>query len=286
MNFKKLALATAVVAVAPMSAFAMDAIDDSVLSDMTGQDGISVVMNIAAAGISTDIYLHDKDGLNAGFTSYSYDAAIVVKNMQVAVGGANITINIDAGDNAATTSAPILNVNVALPAALTISTGAIMVANSERDQGSWGVGTLSATILNNMTIILGGTTLNIQLGNEQQVGSIGGTDMMVLNASVTGGLIVSGFRLSDSTGAGDGGIGATTMTIDDNGVGTNLTLAIDINATDAGLVVGLGQVGAAATGMDINIVDQYLGTSTNAKIGDISIVGLNLNGSTLTINGK
>ena len=289
MNFKKLALASAI-ATLPMGAFALDEITDEAMAEVSGQDGIAMTLNIAAAGISTSIWLHDKDGLSAVATptSYSYDGAIVIENMQIAVGGANIVISVDAGDRGTSGTAPILQVNVALPATLTISTGAIRVANSQRDNAgpnNWSIDSQTATILNNMTIILGGTTLNIQLGNEQQVGSIGGTDMMVLNASVTGGLVVSGFRLSDAT-AGAGGIGATTMTVIDSGGGANLTLAVDVNATNLGLELGLGVVGNAATGMDIRIVDQYLGTSTNPKIGDVTIVGLNLNGSTLTINGK
>jgi len=286
MNFKKLALASAI-ATLPMGAFALDEITDEALADVSGQDGIAMTLNIGAAGISTSIWLHDKDGLSAAATptSYSYDGAIVIENMQIAVGGANIVISVDAGDRGTSGTAPILQVNVALPATLTISTGAIRVANSQRDNAAWSIDSQTTTILNNMTIILGGTTLNIQLGNEVQTGSVAGTDMMVLSASVTGGLVVSGFRLSDAT-AGAGGIGATTMTVLDSGGGANLTLAVDVNATNAGLVLGLGQIGSAASGMDIRIVDQYLGTSTNPKLGDISIVGLNLNGSTLTINGK
>jgi len=284
MNFKKLALASAI-ATLPMGAFALDEITDEAMADVSGQDGISMTLGIGAAGISTSIWLHDKDGLGAAAaSSYSFDGAIVIENMQIAVGGATIVISVDAGDRGTSAVAPILQVNVALPAALTISTGAIRVANSQRDNGAWSIDTQTATILNNMTIILGGTTLNIQLGNEVQTGSVAGTDMMVLNASVTGGLVVSGFRLSDANSSG--GIGSTTMTVLDSGGGANLTLAVDIDATNAGLVVGLGQVGSAGTGMDIRIVDQYLGTSTNPKLGDVTIVGLNLNGSTLTINGK
>jgi len=300
MNFKKLALASAIAAM-PMSAFALDEIADEALSDVSGQDGISAVLNISTAGINTDIYLHDKDGLNTNFGSgtsfsgssvYSFDGAIVIDNMSIAAGsGGNITISIDAGDRTTSYSGaatgPILNVNIGLPNTLTIVTGNIFVGNSQRDNSAWSVDGMSSTILNSMSIILGGTQLNIQLGNEAQGGtmSTAGCDMMVLTSSITNGLIISNFRLNDATGSGDGGIAASTITVLDNG-GTNLTLGLDINATDAGLVVGFGQFGHATNGADIRIVDQYLGTSTNSKIGDISIVGLNLNNSTLTINGK
>lgn len=292
MGFKKLALVTAIAA-APLSAFAMEEVTDSALADVSGQDGISLTLGIGAAGIATDIYLHDKDGLT-GFvgasSAYSFDAAIVVDDMRIAVGGANIVITVDAGDNVATNvtigaTSAILNVNVALPAALTITTGAIRVANSQRDNANgWSVDTMSANILNTMTIILGGTTLNIQLGNEAQTGAMAGTDMIVISAAVTGGIVVNAFKLADaSSGAG---IGASQITMLDTGGTGDLNLKVDINATNAGLVVGLGQLGHATNGMTINMGDQYLGTSTNAKLGDVSIVGLNLNGSTLTINGK
>jgi len=289
MGFKKIALVTAIAA-APLSAYAMEDLNDEAMSAVSGQDGVSLVLGIPTTGITTDIFIHDKDGLAglAGASStYSFDGAIVIDNMVIANAGVvtNITIAIDAGDSAATTTSPVLNINIGLPAALTIGTGAIRVANSQRDEAAWSVGTMSSTIMNAMTIILGGTTLNIQLGAEAQTGQSAGSDMAVLSATVTGGISISGFRVSDASNSGDGGIGATTMTLLNNG-GTDLDMKLDINATDAGLVVTLGQLGSATTGMDIRIVDQYLGTSTNAKIGDITVSGLNLNGATLTINGK
>lgn len=289
MGFKKIALVTAIAA-APLSAFAMEDLTDDAMSSVTGQDGIQMNLGLGATGIALDVFIHDKDGLAglAGSTStYSFDGAIVIDNMTIGVGPSpTISIAIDAGDSAATTTAPVLNINVGLPAALTIGTGAIRVANSQRDEAAWSVGTMSSTIMNAMTIILGGTTLNIQLGNEAQTGASAGSDMAVLAATVTGGISITGFRVSDATNVGDGGIGANgAITILDNG-GTDLNLRLDINASDTGLGVTLAQFGSAATGVDIRIVDQYLGTSTNAKIGDITVSGLNLNGATLTINGK
>lgn len=278
MNFKKLALASAI-ATLPAGAFALDEINDEALSEVSGQDGISMNLVISTAGILTDIYVHDKDGINGGvgYTSYSFDGAIVIDNMQIAGGQlTTISIGIDAGAAASLAGAPVLNVNIGLPASLTIATGAIRVANSGRDAAapSWSVDTISGTILNNMNITLNGTTLNIQLGNEQQTGLNAGTDMMVIAASVTSGIVISGFRLSDATAAA-GGIGATgDITMTDNG-GTNFTMNIDGNVTNAGLELGLARLGSA-TGMDIRIVNQYLGTSTNAALGDIAIVGLNL----------
>lgn len=141
---------------------------------------------------------------------------------------------------------------------------------------------MSNTIMTPMTIILGSTQLNINLGNEAQTGSIAGSDMIVMSAAITSGLIINSFRLDDATSGG--AMSASQITITDTGSTAALTLAIDGNISAAGLVLGLGTVGTG--GMDIRIADQRLGTSTNQPIGDISIVGLNLNGATLTINGK
>lgn len=291
MNFKKIALASAIATI-PMGAYALEEITDESMAEVSGQDGISATLTTTAAGITTSLYIHDKTGLVnigtgvfSGTSAYSFDGAIVVQGMAIAVGAAqDITISIDAGANAVSAGAAVLNVNIALPNSLTIATGTVRVANSQRDDGApgWSIDGLSATILTTMTIILGSTRLNLNLGNEAQTGSVAGSDMMVISASITSGLQINSFRLDDATSGG--GISASQITITDTGSSAALTLAIDGNVSNSGLVLGLGTVGTG--GMDIRIADQRLGTSTNQPLGDISIVGLNLNGSTLTINGK
>jgi hypothetical protein len=286
MNFKKIALASAIAAM-PMGAYALEEISDESMADVSGQDGISAVLATPTAGLTASVYLHDKGGLSniSGMSAYSFDGAIVIQNLAIAAGvSQNITINVDAGASATSGGSAILNVNVALPAALTISTGVLRVANSQRDDAApgWSIDGLSNTIMSPMTIILGSTQLNIQLGNEAQVGSLGGTDMIVMSAAITSGLIINSFRLDDANSSG--AMSASSITITDTGSTAALTLAIDGNISNAGLVLGLGTVGTG--GMDIRIVDQRLGTTTNAPLGDVSIVGLNLNGATLTINGK
>jgi hypothetical protein len=287
MNFKKLALAAAIASL-PAVGFSVETLEDTDLGGVTGQDGIEVSIAIGSGGIGTDVYLHDTDGLDlgVGYSGYSFDGAVVIDSLSIAAGsGATIGLEIDAGDNGTSASAPILNINVSLPANLTISTGSIHVANSQIDDAARGIEGQSSTIMNNMTVILGATSMNIQLGNEEQTGSMLGTDMIVVSSSVTGGVSLSGFRLSDASNSGDGGIGMTSMTITDAG-GANLTIAADINATDAGLVIGLGQLGDAGNGLSIEIVDEYLGSTSAGTIGDVSLVGLNLNNTTITISGK
>lgn len=286
MNFKKIALASAIATI-PMGAYALEEITDESMAEVSGQDGISMALTTSGA-ITTSVYLHDKTGLIGstftGTSAYSFDGAIVIQNMTLLGAAQTVTISIDAGANAVSAGAAVLNVNIALPNSLTISTGVLRVANSQRDDGApgWSIDGLSSTIMTPMTIVLGSTQLNINLGNEAQVGSIAGSDMIVMSAAITSGLLINSFRLDDATSGG--AMSASAITITDTGSTAALTLAIDGNISAAGLVLGLGTVGTG--GMDIRIADQRLGTSTNQPIGDISIVGLNLNNATLTINGK
>lgn len=287
MNFKKLALAAAVAAV-PAVGFSVETLEDTDLDSVSGQDGIAVSIGIGVGGIGTDIYVHDTDGLAgvASASTYSFDGAIVIDNMSIAAGsGATIGLQIDAGDNAVSAGAPILNIAVSLPASLTIVTGDIRVANSQIDDGvsARGVDGISGVILSSTTVVLGATTMNIQLGNENQTGSIAGSDMIVVSSSITGGITISNFSLNDASSGG--GIGMSSMTITDSGSSAQLGVAADINVTGSGLAIGLGTLGDVG-GMSVEIQNQVLGTSGAATLGDISLVGLNLNGTTITISGK
>lgn len=278
MTFKKLALASAI-AMVPAVGFSVEVLDDAVLGDVTGQDGIE--MSISTAGITSDIYLHDKDGLGAagianvaGSTAYSFDGAIVIDNFSYA---GTVNIAIDAGDNAVgPTGAPVLNVNVSIPTA-TIVTGAISVANSQRDESGWGIGTQTGTILNTMTIAMSNLSMNIQLGNEPQ------GNMIQITSTVTGGLTINSFALNDANSGG--AIGASTVLVTDN-AGTDLGLDVNVDATAAGLVIDVDSIGTLAGGMDIKMSDVYLGSVGAGIVGDVTVVGLNLAGSTITISGK
>ncbi len=286
MNFKKLALASAV-ALAPVTGFAaLDEMQDSSLSEVTGQDGIEISIETPAAGITGDIYIHDKDGLSGTATQvsgasslYTFDGAIVVDDFRF-IGNLNVTV--DAGDNqlAGAGGAPTLNIFVNIPSA-TLITGDIRVANSGRDESTWGIGTTSAPLLSTMTIALSTVTMNIQLGNEPQ------GNMIALNTTLTGGLTISNFRLNDAGGAVSftgGGIGVATTQIVGN-ASSDLEGNMGVNASNAGLVITVGTLGSP-TGMDVRLTDVYVGSTSAGIIGDVTIVGLNLNGTTVTISGK
>src|SRR5690554_3560779 len=121
-GFKKLALVTAVAAL-PMSGFAMEALDDSTMSGITGQDGLVVSINTNGP-LEMGINIHDK----GGFAGHTEDGAIVIENMEVDTLGGNITLTIDAGHDG--TGDAILNVAVSIPTGTTISTGDLSVAKS------------------------------------------------------------------------------------------------------------------------------------------------------------
>lgn len=283
MNFKKIALAAAIASV-PAVGFSVESLEDTDLGGVSGQDGIAVTIDLDTAGISTTgIYVHDTDGIGGSFaTSYGSDGAIVISGMSIGAGsGPAIGLAIDAGDNSVSASAPMLNINVTLPT-LTIVTGSIAVANSGIDEGNRGVTGTTATILDSVTVILGSTAMNIQLGNEQQTGSMAGTDMIVMSTSITSGITMNGFSLNDASSGG--GIRSSTMTITDTGSTAALTVAADINVTGSALQIGLGTLGTG--GMDIEITDQRFGTTGAATMGDISVVGLNLSNTVITISGK
>lgn len=278
MNFKKIALASAI-AMVPAVGFSAEALEDAFLSDVTGQDGLEINVVTPVGGITGDVIIHDMDGLvgTNPSSAYSFAGAIVIDNFGF-IG--NMDITIDAGDSANATTAPTLNINVSIPSA-TLITGDIRVANSQRDDAGngWLTGTMSAPVLSTMTIALTTVVMNIQLANEPQ------GNMIALNTSITSGLTISNFALNDAGGSVTGGsLGAVTTQIVGAG-GTALGINMGINANTSGLVIEVGTLGNAS-GIDIRVTDAYLGTTGAGIVGDVSVLGLNLNGSVITVSGK
>lgn len=274
MTFKKLALASAI-AIAPMASYAVESLDDAALSQTTGQDGIVLELDLAVA---TNTLVHDKDGLSgvASAAAYSFDGAIVITGMAVTAN--DVIVSIDAGSDDTTAGNPVLNVNVNLSTGVTLTTGSVGVANSNRDNAAWGVSGTTTTFVNSTTLTMGATSLDIQLGATEPQGA-----MVVLDAAITGGISLAGVGITDVSSGGT--IGSSTMTMVDNG-GADLTVDMDINVTTAGLVIDINQLGDVVNGMDVRIVDQYLGTTTAGILGDIEMQGLNLAGTQIVIHGK
>jgi hypothetical protein len=267
-GFTKLALVSAIAAM-PMSGFAMEALDDSTLSAVTGQDGIRIVMG---TDISADIVIHDKDGLTGG--AYNGAGAIILDGFGLTLGGGSVTVDIDAGSQAAGNA--VLNIAVTTPANMTLALGNLQVAasNGASGTGNWGIDGNATTIANLGSLTLGATSLNIQLGAEPQ------GNMIATSATITGGISLANFSLNDVNSGG--AISMTNLSILNNG-GTDLNVVAGINATAGGLVINVTQFGDATNGADLRITDLVLGGG--AAVGDIEIQRLDLTGS-ITISGK
>lgn len=280
MSFKKILLATAIAAVST-SSFAMQSMDDESLSASTGQAGLTI--NIDNANLAAfSMIVHDTDGFTTGNT---FDGGIMINNIDV--GQLDLTIDVDAGATGLATTDATLQAKIYNGTAISVALGTLTVGNSNRDLATpgWGVSSQSGTLADLGTLSIGVTTsaaplLTIQMGNEPQGA------WMKLKPVFGGGLSLTNFTLYDSTTAALHGIRVGTLLIDDNGAGTDLTADISIDATANGLVLTTTALGSA-TGMDLRMTDVRLGTVANASssIGDVEIVGLNLNATTIAISG-
>ncbi len=276
MTFKKLALAAAVAAL-PATGFSMEAMEDSALSGVTGQDGISISL---ASDVTAGLKVHDKDGFTGNGVATADSGALVISGFAITRANTTDSIDIDIDTNGGTS--PTLNIGVSLPTGLTVALGSVGVADSGRTVntttgvagGTWSSTGTVASVLNLGSMTLGATTLNIQLGNEPQ------GNMIALNTTISGGISLTGFSVSD---ANSGGSLITDLQVVDN-AGTDLTLNTGINIEADGLHIGLAGLGGA-TGMDVRMTDLKLGTAASGSIGDVELIGLDLTGD-LVIAGK
>ena len=283
MEFKKLALAAAVAAL-PATGFSMEAMEDSALSGVTGQDGISI-------GLATDVVaglkVHDKDGA-VGVTGANGGGAIVIDGFGITRANATdqITLSIDADDGAGG-AAPFLNIEVGLPTGLEIALGSVGVAATGRDDTTptWTTSNTVTGVVNLGTLTLGATTLNIQLGNEPQ------GNMIALDTTITGGINLTGFSVTDAGGSITGGSLTTDLQIVNTGGGTDLDVVTGINIGDGtsatganGLVIGLDGIGGTGAGIDVRMADLTLGGTSAAALGDVELINMQLSGN-LVISG-
>jgi hypothetical protein len=158
----------------------------------------------------------------------------------------------------------MLAIEVALTGGLTITTGAITVANTD---GSFAVAGTETTIFTSQTILLPNTTeLRIELGTEE-------TNFLTLTGDI-GTINLGAGSLADANGSTiSWGAGTQLTGLDTSGLA--------VNVTTAGLVVDLTGTSMSAVGVDI--IDLRFGTAP--AIGDVRITGLDLTGTTLTISG-
>ncbi|MFW2105068.1 DUF6160 family protein [Acinetobacter guillouiae] len=291
--FTKLALVSAVAM--SSNAMAMQAMDDAALSATTGQDGISIGIDASKVEIAK-LHVFDGDGLAVNPTTGGTGkaGAITLNNVVVTKTGtgnlADLVIDTDGGATAGNTGTPFLNVAAAI-SALKIELGKIEVNNVTGSAGAYKPDAGSAEILSGLTVNVGATTANIQLGNTPQGA------MIKLNGSMIGGLSISNLALKDASAAGGGYIVLGGIKVTDSG-SENLALDADVAVTTKGLAVTAMK---STTGTDIYLTKVVLGGGTgfvpgtpgtagtgtgSASIGDVAITGMKFyNGGSATPNG-
>ncbi|TXJ06665.1 MAG: hypothetical protein E6Q25_08905 [Acinetobacter sp.] len=247
----KLALVSAMAISANAMAAQMQSLDDEALSAATGQDGITLI--VAGAVDAANVVIHDKDGLTPtghGISTASAGAIVLGENaagtgtgfsMHSASGTKPIVVTVDADGNG---TAPVLNVNIALPTDFEIVTGDVYVAASTRNtaatDATLGIFSSEVKILNSMTLSLPSANINIQLGNAPQGA------LMKMSGSITGGLGITGFGLLDNNTYGTVAVPGAYSQTTDRGIYTDV------------MVKSAGSTDLSLTGTEIGVVDNGL----------------------------
>lgn len=292
--FTKLALVSAIAVSG--SAMAMESLDDSAMSATTGQEGITLKVNTDGIQIAK-LLIHDNDGMTTatgaavGAVANNFlqaeggtgtAGAIVVEGVSIAktaVGGAlggntlaSVHIDTDAG---ASGTAPFLNIAAVLDA-VTITVDSIKVGASNAVSATSATrGATSETEIisgysstDKLTVGLGVSKLNIQLGNATTQGAL-----IQLNGEIAGGLTVSNVAVKDA--ANGGAIGIDSIRITDSGT-ANLTVNTKIKATTAGLEIN--PTGTQDIYMSAVRLGDFAGFAggTTASIGSVEIQGMNM----------
>lgn len=273
-TFKKLALVSAIAAL-PMSGFAMQQMDDEALSGVTGQDGISIELNLNA---SLNVGIEDTDG-HASAT----DAGLILLVGHSLVG--DVTIDIDAGTNA---NGSVLRLGIDIPT-LTIQTGDIYVAagtdGSNVAAGITNVKDLAAladpadALIENVSLTLSDLSLGIELGDgASNFLSIATSSMLTIDIGTLGNDTDS-FVLNDLGANGGGSVVIDQLSIQ------NVDLnGLTANVTSDGLEI---RTNGALSNLDLAMMGLALGDSaTAAPLGNVYVTGLNMSNQTITISGK
>ena len=277
MGFKKLALAAAVAA-APMSALALEPMQDEALSAVTGQDGISIGLSLNA---TLDVGIEDTDGFTGGPAN---PGMILIDNMGLT---GDITVNIDSASSASGNG--VLQAEIVIPT-LTLDTGDLYVGEgtdgSSVAAGIAKVGTEMAAVsagdplLDSVGITLNDVNLAIQLGNDAaNFFELSTTSLLSIDIGTLGNA-ADNLTLRDQSAGGGGAMVADQISIqnvDVNGItGSITTSGLEISTNTA-----LSGINIAAMGVAFGADD-----GSAPSIGNVYITGLDLSGQTITISGK
>lgn len=278
--FKTIAMTSLMFACGSVSA--MQALDDTNLSQATGQDGLTVTLQNFAPNaqiIWTDTNgINSADGLNPvdlGILGAPQPGSVVfgdgtlAGNFRASSGTTTITIDADGG-----TTAPVLNIGITLPSDLVINTGDVFVA--AKDSNNQLIN--KTKIMNDVQINLGGLQMNAQLGNAPQ------GQLLKLYGTISGGIQISNLGIIGQINATEEyGFGIQKMTVRDTAGAGDLTFnGAGASITNNGIVI-LPSAGKQVDVLMDNVKVGNLATASN--IGGIAVLGLKLGGSALTISG-
>jgi hypothetical protein len=252
--------------------FAMQALNDEMLSGTTGQDGITLTLD--NSGTSGRVIWTDNDGWSG--LSQAAGAVVFGDGTQATnfrITGGKTVIKMDADGNS--TNA-FLNINIDLPDNLKINTGNVYVAA----KNSTGI-INQKKILGDTEIELNGLNINAQLGNAPQ------GNLLNFSGVINNGIRLNNFALIDgstSSAGNDYGIGIDQIVIRDHGA-SDLTLDnIGISVTPDGLLIDTSRTNNKVDFLLSNVRVGSLSSGTPA-IGGIGVLGVNLNSLSMTISG-
>jgi hypothetical protein len=251
-TFKKLALVTAIAA-APFAAQAMEALDDSVLGNTTGQAGVTIEIEIAGSGISVgEIEYTDTAGTTDGDGGSIKLQNLVINN----VNGLEQTIDVKENGDLVIGMNALDGVTVALGG--TAATSAVLL---QANTTSADLGVIAATaaqqaeVVNNLnlTIDLGQTTntiYNMSANADGAVEYVGAGDEITQAAFDTGRVTV-----------GDASTAATQADVD------NGALAFAAVSSTGGTLGSLGVVG----GYENTATALAIGVTASFEITDLDV---------------
>lgn len=272
-SIKTLLIALCIMASNKVLAFQI--LDDNSLSQISGQDGITITLNTNQITADRVIWT-DHDGLEPiGGDSFGVSTptagSVVLGNgtlgnqFKMSGGTTKIIIDADGGGNS------LLNINVQLPENLSIETGKIYTA--VKDNNNQLINQIQ--IMDNMTIGLSGLNMNLQLGAPAQGG------FLKIFGVVDSGILISNVRLISSATLYQG-VGFDQVAITDAG-GPDLNfdgVTVGILSTGLKITPSLGK------SVDIAASNVRFGDLSNSStMGAIAISNLKLGGTSLTIAG-
>lgn len=266
--------------------------------------------------------IHDNDGIPSNKNSGSLvigDGSLEQSTVVFMDDSTPISVNLSLarGVQVNTVDQSALTINVNTPK-LAIKLGDIYVSNSDSSaaninkDGSADLGALAVLgssndggpdikIMGPSEIVLGAATINAKLQHHTQTinRTIDGINVIpnvtiLADAFIRDGLAINHVDIKDVAGSIQGGsLMIDSVKITDY-ASPNLTAKLEVNieesgkgknATVGGLLLTLKQLGDAINGIDIAMNNLRVGTRDTPDIGDVQIIGLDLNGSHIVIRG-